>query len=171
MSAFGLALLPLLAVLLITTGLPAYAVLILGAVLGATAGVATGVIPLVALNALPSRLIGLLESDLLQALPLFVLMGALLGRLNTAELLFRLIAAPLGDRPSAPKLATPERFRLMLTELGPTFVKLGQQLSLRADILPYEYTEELSKMLSEALNREDYEKAAKIRDELNKRNG
>ena len=31
--------------------------------------------------------------------------------------------------------------------------------------------EELSKMLSEALNREDYEKAAKIRDELNKRNG
>lgn len=31
--------------------------------------------------------------------------------------------------------------------------------------------EELSKMLTEALNREDYEKAAKIRDELNKRNG
>ncbi|KAA9339412.1 bifunctional nuclease family protein [Hymenobacter busanensis] len=31
--------------------------------------------------------------------------------------------------------------------------------------------EELSKMLAQALEREDYEKAAKIRDELNKRNG
>ncbi|MBC8082682.1 MAG: bifunctional nuclease family protein [Hymenobacter sp.] len=31
--------------------------------------------------------------------------------------------------------------------------------------------DELTKMLSEALNREDYEKAAKIRDELNKRDG
>lgn len=32
-------------------------------------------------------------------------------------------------------------------------------------------SEELSKMLAQALEREDYEKAAKIRDELNKRNG
>jgi excinuclease UvrABC helicase subunit UvrB len=31
--------------------------------------------------------------------------------------------------------------------------------------------EELSKMLAQALDKEDYEKAAKIRDELNKRNG
>lgn len=31
--------------------------------------------------------------------------------------------------------------------------------------------DELSKMLAQALEREDYEKAAKIRDELNKRNG
>jgi bifunctional DNase/RNase len=31
--------------------------------------------------------------------------------------------------------------------------------------------EELSKMLTQALEKEDYEKAAKIRDELNKRNG
>lgn len=31
--------------------------------------------------------------------------------------------------------------------------------------------DELSKMLSQALDKEDYEKAAKIRDELNKRNG
>jgi predicted unusual protein kinase regulating ubiquinone biosynthesis (AarF/ABC1/UbiB family) len=38
-------------------------------------------------------------------------------------------------------------FRTTLERLGPTFVKLGQQLSLRADILPYEYCEELSEML------------------------
>jgi excinuclease UvrABC helicase subunit UvrB len=31
--------------------------------------------------------------------------------------------------------------------------------------------DELTKMLAQALEKEDYEKAAKIRDELNKRNG
>ncbi len=31
-------------------------------------------------------------------------------------------------------------------------------------------SEELTKMLTQALEKEDYEKAAKIRDELNKRN-
>jgi len=38
---------------------------------------------------LPSRLVGLLENDLLQALPLYVLMGALLNRLPLADILFR----------------------------------------------------------------------------------
>jgi ubiquinone biosynthesis protein len=39
------------------------------------------------------------------------------------------------------------RFRLILESLGSTFIKLGQQLAVRADMLPYEYCEELSKML------------------------
>ncbi len=39
------------------------------------------------------------------------------------------------------------RFRLILESMGSTFIKLGQQLAVRADILPYEYCEELSKML------------------------
>ena len=41
------------------------------------------------------------------------------------------------------------RFRLLLEELGPTFVKLGQLLSLRADLLPEEITNELRRLQTE----------------------
>src|SRR4029077_10692156 len=36
--------------------------------------------------------------------------------------------------------------RVALEELGPTFIKLGQLLSTRADLLPVAYTRELSKL-------------------------
>lgn len=34
---------------------------------------------------------------------------------------------------------TPEKLRLILQELGPTYIKLGQIMSLHSDILPKEY--------------------------------
>ena len=37
----------------------------------------------------------------------------------------------------------PARVRLALEELGPTFIKLGQLLSMRPDLLPHEYIKEL----------------------------
>ncbi len=40
-----------------------------------------------------------------------------------------------------------QRLRRTLEKMGPTFVKLGQQLAMRADLLPYAYCVELSKML------------------------
>ena len=39
------------------------------------------------------------------------------------------------------------RLRLAFMKMGATWVKLGQQLAVRADILPFEYCRELSKML------------------------
>lgn len=43
------------------------------------------------------------------------------------------------------------RLRRVFESGGPTFAKLGQQLSMRADILPYAYCSELSKMLDQAV--------------------
>ena len=40
----------------------------------------------------------------------------------------------------------PEQLRLALEELGPTFMKLGQMLSIHADLLPPEYQREFSKL-------------------------
>ncbi len=51
---------------------------------------------------------------------------------------------------SAPKeierLTQPERLRLAMVELGPTFIKLGQILSTRPDVFPKEYIEEFGKL-------------------------
>lgn len=43
-------------------------------------------------------------------------------------------------------LTGPQRFRLALEELGPTFVKLGQVLSTRPDLIPLPFIEELTKL-------------------------
>jgi ubiquinone biosynthesis protein len=53
-----------------------------------------------------------------------------------------------GRRPAGAKSGLPDaaRIRRVFEELGPSFIKLGQLLSTRGDILPPEYVEELSKL-------------------------
>jgi len=99
MAAFGLALLAFVGVALIVTGLPAFLVLIFAAILGAGAAVVSGTAPPALLGTLSSRLVNLFESDLLQALPLYVLMGALLNRLTVAPAVFRTLLRLLPPRP------------------------------------------------------------------------
>jgi tripartite ATP-independent transporter DctM subunit len=62
-------------------------------------------VPIGLLSALPERLINLLESDLLQAIPLYVLMGALIDRLPLADALYRSTLAVLPRAPAAPAVA------------------------------------------------------------------
>lgn len=101
MEFTGLAMLALVA-LLMTTGLPAYVALIGVSFLAGVAGVAAGAMEAGWLMALPSRLVGLLENDLLQALPLYVLMGALLNRLPLAGTLFRAGTSALAGSRAGP---------------------------------------------------------------------
>jgi ubiquinone biosynthesis protein len=50
-------------------------------------------------------------------------------------------------RRNSPELHTqPEHLRMALEELGPTFMKLGQMLSTRTDLLPPDYQRELAKL-------------------------
>ncbi len=50
----------------------------------------------------------------------------------------------------AEQRSVPERVRLTIEQLGPTFIKLGQILSTRPDLLPPDYIDELSKLLDTA---------------------
>src|ERR1043165_685806 len=101
MPELGLALLVLVGLGIVFTGLPAAFVLIGVATLGAAFSVATGSVPLSLLSALPGRLVNLFENDLLQALPLYVLMGLLLDRLPVAEALYKTILSILPRGPAA----------------------------------------------------------------------
>src|SRR5699024_3280409 len=59
------------------------------------------------------------------------------------------------------KNPTPKNVRLALEELGPTFVKMGQILSSRDDLLPKEYCKELQK-LKHSVKPMPYEKIEEI---------
>jgi ubiquinone biosynthesis protein len=65
------------------------------------------------------------------------------------------------------RLTVPQRVRLTLEELGATYIKIGQLLSGRADLLPPAYVEELAKLLDSAPPVPTPDIRAMIEDELN----
>ncbi|MCC7538942.1 MAG: hypothetical protein IT379_22140 [Deltaproteobacteria bacterium] len=56
---------------------------------------------------------------------------------------------PAGTSRDAPKVSVGERVRLVLQDLGPSFIKLGQIISTRPDIIPPEIIAELKKLQSD----------------------
>ena len=88
MQTAGLWMLLVLGVLVPLTGMPVWALLVGVSSAFALLGLATGAVDIAVLAALPSRLVGLLEHDLLQAMPLYVFVGVLLQRVAVADALF-----------------------------------------------------------------------------------
>jgi ubiquinone biosynthesis protein len=60
-----------------------------------------------------------------------------------------------GQAGDSAHLEPQRRARLAFEELGPTFVKLGQMLSTREDLLPSTWTDELNKLYSQVVPFED----------------
>ncbi|HZZ93179.1 MAG TPA: TRAP transporter large permease subunit [Usitatibacter sp.] len=97
METGGLWMLAAVGIGMVATGLPAWIVLIGVSLAFATGGIAAGIFDASFVAAIYPRLIGLLENDLLQALPLYVLMGVIIARTPLAETLFgaaRSVLAP-----------------------------------------------------------------------------
>lgn len=132
MSALGLLLLAAAGAAIVLTGLPVYVVLLAAALLGAVAiaAVDPGQLPL--LTALPTRLLALLESDILQTLPLYVLLGTLLDRLGVAAALFATLQRLTRRSVAAPLLAGMGVGAL----LGPVNGSVGASVLALARVLP-----------------------------------
>ena len=105
MSALGLVMFACALALIIATGVPVYAVLLGVSCWFAGAGLLLGVFDWPLLGAIPARLVGLLEHDLLQALPLYAFIGALLNRLPLASQMHTVGERLFRRSASAPELA------------------------------------------------------------------
>ncbi len=95
-------------------------------------------------------------------------LGFLVESLGLKRFLFPWRARSVEAGARASVLSVPQRVRLTLEQLGPTYIKLGQILSTRPDILPPAYIAELSKLLDAAPPAPTAEIVATIERELGK---
>lgn len=67
----------------------------------------------------------------------------------------------LGGAPGPSEIPRPVRVRTVLEELGPTYIKMGQVLSTRPDLIPQEWAEEF-KQLQNSVPGVEYEEIEKV---------
>jgi ubiquinone biosynthesis protein len=79
---------------------------------------------------------------------------------------FRFFGAPALRLPGADRRSRPVRLRLAFEELGGAWIKFGQMLALRFDLLPAAYCDELFKLLNQVAPFSYAEVAAIIKREL-----
>ncbi|MBB6429581.1 ABC1 kinase family protein [Algisphaera agarilytica] len=68
------------------------------------------------------------------------------GEIVSQTGLAKLLPAGLSPDPAHHNRPAPERLRLLIEELGPTFIKAGQVLSTRPDLIPAEFANEFKKL-------------------------
>ena len=73
------------------------------------------------------------------------------------------------DRNKFENVGTYARIRLLLEELGPVFIKFGQMLSQRIDILPKDFIEELSLLQNNVAEIDGNEIIQIVEDEFKKK--
>lgn len=69
-----------------------------------------------------------------------------LEMLGLADMVMRSRRLLRSGPPDLARLSAAERMRLALEELGPTFIKLGQLLSTRPDVIPHAFVREFEKL-------------------------
>lgn len=72
--------------------------------------------------------------------------GFIIDQLGLSELLLPSLRGGRREAEKQERLSLAQRLRMLLESLGPTAVKFGQVLSTRADLLPRDIIEELSKL-------------------------
>ena len=73
-------------------------------------------------------------------------LGDLFGHFHQARLLSLVLSMPLPPADNLSSLNRGQRLRLVLEELGPIFIKFGQLLSTRRDMVPEDIADELASL-------------------------
>jgi len=90
----------------------------------------------------------------------------LLEMLGLADVVVRSRKLFRRSMPDIARLTAAERMRLALEELGPTFIKLGQILSTRPDVIPHAFVREFEKLQDNVPSFSFEEVLVQIADEL-----